>query len=465
MAVDNLHIRFTTTLGGASNVRAAYVELSATPADGGADAGTLDAGPPDSGLPDAGPPDAGLPDAGPPDAGPPDGGPPDAGPPDAGTPDVGTSDGGPPDANVGLDDGGVSDGGCWPTFGTFGPGNWPPSCWRPYADTSPFNRKLPANPPVYSGSASMMARIQGDISHYDAPQNLVANVSGFTGEPVYYSQPQDPLFVLHCDAPWGTCPLEGIGIRIPAGAQVEGGVAADPLKSLYSRPDAHITVIDQPARLEYDLWQVQTSPLPASGGPLNVSWGGITRIDGDGVAFAGSGTGAGVGDEAGRLRAEELLAGRIDHAIAIVIDCSNGRFVYPANASGQTCAQVGLSMVDAPPMGTRLQLNMTEAEIEALPVPAWKKIVLRAMVEYGMIMTDTGTPHLFAIEQEGGNQYQSLGYPDPWLDFARRNGWFLYSPDQNYVGSMRLDADGVDWRKVWSRLRVIDPCFSQGTCM
>jgi hypothetical protein len=122
-------------------------------------------------------------------------------------------------------------------------------------------------------------------------------------------------------------------------------------------------------------------------------------------------------------------------------------------------------MVDAPPMGTRLQLNMTEAEIEALPVPAWKKIVLRAMVEYGMIMTDTGTPHLFAIEQEGGNQYQSLGYPDPWLDFARRNGWFLYSPDQNYVGSMRLDADGVDWRKVWSRLRVIDPCFSQGTCM
>jgi hypothetical protein len=57
-----------------------------------------------------------------------------------------------------------------------------------------------------------------------------------------------------------------------------------------------------------------------------------------------------------------------------------------------------------------------------------------------------------------------VGYPDPWVPFAVSNGWSFYAPDQNYVGDFTLNADNFNWSTVWSRLRVIDPCFAAGTC-
>ncbi|MBI5105365.1 MAG: hypothetical protein HZB46_10375, partial [Solirubrobacterales bacterium] len=41
------------------------------------------------------------------------------------------------------------------TFGTFGAGAWPGACWRPYAEDSPFNRPLPAEPRLARGSAAI----------------------------------------------------------------------------------------------------------------------------------------------------------------------------------------------------------------------------------------------------------------------------------------------------------------------
>jgi hypothetical protein len=43
---------------------------------------------------------------------------------------------------------GGGDGGGEPEFGTFKADNWPAACWRPYADTSPFNTPIPPNPTV-----------------------------------------------------------------------------------------------------------------------------------------------------------------------------------------------------------------------------------------------------------------------------------------------------------------------------
>src|SRR5690606_1575000 len=36
-------------------------------------------------------------------------------------------------------------------LGSFRAGRWPSACWRPYADDSPFNRKVPADPPELDG--------------------------------------------------------------------------------------------------------------------------------------------------------------------------------------------------------------------------------------------------------------------------------------------------------------------------
>ena len=255
-------------------------------------------------------------------------------------------------------------------------------------------------------------------------------------------------------------------MHMPQGAVVQGGQAAAPPSFT---PDAHLTVVDVDSGWEYDFWQVQRSPIRSSdGAQLNISWGGRTRIDGDGLAAEGTATAAHFGNLAGRIRAEELLAGSINHALFIVIDCDNGQAVYPAQASDKRCSN---DIANAPPMGSRLQLDMSRAEIDALPVPEWKKVLLRAMATYGMFFGDTGSSFSFSFQTEAGAQYTVSGRPDQWLAVARKYGWAYDDgsdpsyPFANYTGSMRNDDDGIEWtQRVWSRLRVVAPCVSDGTC-
>jgi hypothetical protein len=359
--------------------------------------------------------------------------------------------------------------------GPFGTGSWPPGCWRPYGASSPFNRPIPPQAPVLANSDRIVARIRGDMSVNNRPDNIVVNVRGDAGEPTYWSQPTDPRFTLSCGSPGRRCPLDGLSIAIPAGAVPEGGVDA-PLGD-----DRHMTIVDQAGGWEYDLWQVATNaPLPRTGGELSFSWGGRTALDGDGLAFPdsppGNATASHFGNLAGRARAEELASGEINHALFAVIACDDGTFVYPARGLGMSCSDVGLSDVDAPPMGSHIQLDMTAAEIDALPIAAWKKTLLRAMAEYGMYFGDTGTDGYFAIEREAGNQYQSLGAADPWWSFAEQHGWEPFDPtpnqpasgDEDLVGKLydnTHDDEPLDWdRDVWSRLRVLDPCVERGDC-
>ncbi len=35
----------------------------------------------------------------------------------------------------------------------------------------------------------------------------------------YWSRSTDPLYTIHCTENWGTCEIEGMQIRIPAGAR------------------------------------------------------------------------------------------------------------------------------------------------------------------------------------------------------------------------------------------------------
>ena len=194
--------------------------------------------------------------------------------------------------------------------------------------------------------------------------------------------------------------------------------------------------------------------LRAPGGRLDVSWGAVNSLRGKGITGRGDATAARFSNIAGRVRAEELAAGRIEHALFIVIPCDSGRHVFPARAGGLTCGQGS----DAPPMGARLQLDYSDAEIAALPLPVWQRALLRAMADYGMFVGDTGTSNLFSVERESGLQYTSTGHRDRWLALARSHD-FRFWPGEGgvYIGDL---AAGVDW----SRLRVISPCVSAGTC-
>ena len=255
--------------------------------------------------------------------------------------------------------------------------------------------------------------------------------------PVYFSSPDDPEFTLHCyEASWGRCPIEGHRVRIPDRARPARG------------DDAHLTVVDAGSGWEYDLYKVRSKP--AGGGTLEFRWGGITRLDGPGTGSGRRPPASATSRESSGRRSSQ--AGQINHALFMVIECSSGTTVYPATGgAGSRCSDPA----GAPPMGARFQLDMSDAEIGSLHVPAWKKTILRAMARYGMYFGDTGSGG-WGLQMESGASYTSFGFEDALVTFARSVG----AP--RYEGMRVFDVGaGVDWR---SRLRVIDPCEARGAC-
>ena len=325
---------------------------------------------------------------------------------------------------------------CAPAFGTFTAGQWPPGCWRPYSSDSPFNKPIPANPRLHPNSDAIVERLTG----FGPPHSLLAGAADTTWDyyrPVYYSRPGDPDFEVNCTMYGGACPIDGHRIRIPDRARPAGGT------------DHHLTVVDQSSGFEYDFWNVQSKP--SGGGTLEVGWGGRTRIDGDGRESGG--TAAEFGGLAGMIRAQEMEAGRIDHALFMVVKCvtDSPQYVYPATKEARYCPD----RTNAPATGQHFQLAMSRGEIDALAVPGWKKTILHAMAEYGMFVGDTGGSS-WGLQFESGSTYTSFGHDDPMVAFAQQKG----VPDWGtgrYWFSLR---EGLDWRQ---RLQVIDPCVSEGS--
>jgi len=261
----------------------------------------------------------------------------------------------------------------------------------------------------------------------------------------------DPLFTVHCtdSASWGQCKIEGDRIRIPNAAQPAGG------------SDAHLAVIDRRSGWEYDFWRVQKKP--AGGGRLVVGYGGKTRILGPNAYGLGSGaTASGFGLAAGVIRPEELAAGQINHALFMVVKCTNGTSVWPAGSnSGRSCSSIGLSDAGAPAMGQHFYLDLTDAQIAALPQPPWSKTILRAMAHYGLFVGDTGTTG-WGIGIESGASYTSFGRPDPWALLGKR---FRVPSRVGPPGKRRYYEFNLSRAVNWaSNLKVVRACVASLLC-
>lgn len=325
----------------------------------------------------------------------------------------------------------------------FQAGNWPGATWRPYADRSPFNEPV-GRAAVDPHSTQLVAA----ALQWGAPASMTVGTAGTAedyGHPVYYARRHDPLYVLHATEPWGRSSIQGMRIPVPPGASPAGG------------GDHHMTIVT-PDGWEYDLWHA--NPPSSAGHALTFGWGGRTRIYGNGLDSPA--TAAHFAGLAGVIRPEELAAGRIDHALFIVLRCtgagtrfgygvresrrpSSSSYVYPARAGGNTCSARDPNL---PPMGARFRLAMSRSRIEALPFPSWKKAVLLALAEYGGYVGDTGGPG-FAFQLQSGSTYTSFGAPDRFVQLARTAG---ISPSE---GRYSFDiGSGVEWSRY---LQVLAP--------
>jgi hypothetical protein len=329
----------------------------------------------------------------------------------------------------------------------FGGGRLPGADWRPYAPRSPFNEPIPADVRVVGNSRAIVDRMLS----WAPPVTLVAGSGGTTddyGHPTYYARSSDPVFRLRPAVPWGGATVRGRRIHIPDAAKAAPGA------------DGHMTVVE-PDGWEYDFWQVKSKPR--GGGTMTFSLGSRQRIDGNGLR--GRATAAGFGNLAGIIRAPELAAGKIDHALFLVVRCAttstgfgfgarrrreDSAYVYPAAAGGASCPDDP----SAPPLGARIQLAMTSAQIDALHLPVWKRGLVLALARYGGYIGDTGGPGV-GIQMESSLSYTALGQRDPLVALGAEQARARLGAVRSYGGRYFFDiADGVDWARY---LRVVAP--------
>ena len=342
---------------------------------------------------------------------------------------------------------------CPQAFGSFSSSNYPSGCWRPYSSSSPFNRPLPADPTIASDSASIVSNLTANGDNFEGGSGQFAFTSDDGRDGVYYSRPSDPTVTLNCTYYWGpgTCSaanqvnIDGQQIHIPAGAMPQD-----------NGTDGHMTVVDQASQIEYDFEHATWS---ADHKTLNV-WSGAEIPAGPnlGTGLGAGGTAAGTSTLAGLITEPELASGTINHALAINLPCTNGA-VYPAQqANGLACTQEQgqTSPGTAAPLGSLLQLNMTDAQIASSGAPAWQQTIMTAMAHYGMYVNDTDGIGNIELEAQSDISYTSLGGPSMMNNFIKAKGGSYYAPLKRWIlGGRSIPLN---------RLRVINTCFAKGTC-
>jgi hypothetical protein len=309
----------------------------------------------------------------------------------------------------------------------------------PYGDASPFNTPVPANPQLAPDSWQIVQR----LTSWGPPARPYAGAAGTSDDwshPLYFAKPSDPVYTIH-QTGWANEDIEGQQIHIPDGAEPAGG------------GDAEISVVE-PDGWEYDFWDANTPS--GNGGTFTANFGRRGHLWGNGLGtssfpYRGGITAAGFSNQAGVIRVSEMESGVINHALFMTVRCHSGD-VWPADSVGThgVCSDAQ----DAPAMGQHFWLDMSPAEINALAVPDWQKIILRAMATYGMYVGDDGGAP-WALQFESGDNYTSFGEPDPWVAYAKSqgiDGYYDSSIDRTvYYFNLQ---HAVDWA---SRLKVLQP--------
>jgi len=287
---------------------------------------------------------------------------------------------------------------------------------RPFADASPFNSPIPANPATDSHSADIVGHLSS------ARSGAIADLYEY-GRSVYAANATTPKVSVQATmAPdWGRDPFAGIAVPMPTNAQPAPG------------SDGQLVVVDYSTGRSYELWQAHRVDATH----WTTSWGQITPNVYTGVGTetltGGSVVAAGTSGLAGLVRAFEIRQGSINHALSFSGDAvTPGVFRYPAAHTD------GSNMIGAPASstiaeGTRVQLDPS-IDLSKIPgITQGELVVGRALQKYGAYCVDQGgAPMAVGFENPSGDP---KGDPYPSAGFA----W-------DYYGMSHIP---------WSKLRVL----------
>jgi hypothetical protein len=178
-------------------------------------------------------------------------------------------------------------------------------------------------------------------------------------------------------------------VPVPAGGALEGEQGYE----CRGDGDCHLIVADRSRMKLFEMWRADIRGDSFRGGCLAV-WD-MTRV----YPPSGRGEQCTSADAAGYpiapllFDADEVAAGRIDHAIRFILPNATIRareYVHPATHGTRATS----GPADAPPYGARLRLR-ADYPLASLPNEG-ARVVARAMQRYGMLLSDAGRVALTA---------------------------------------------------------------------
>ncbi len=348
---------------------------------------------------------------------------------------------------------------------------YPQQCVDLYP-TSIFCQPLPANP-VFNANSATWDTAQGgggtiagmQVSETGAPPND----GSF---PVVYGT-NIPLVPVNIDCslvswgPW-TCVTKGDNpnsvltttVQLPEQLIVEGTT------------DAHYGYGNATLKQTFWCWLCGTANGAEPKNPINLTAGQTFNVGTAGAcSWSGDGTGCSgsfatnIAGDIGILDPLEILAalavpdGYIHHAIKIFPTCNGTPFVPPATASDGQCFRgpngSNIATSAGLPEGSRGRYNLTFAQIDALSIPDYQKVILRTLRMYGTVDSDTGwggSPNAAAFAEQGAQAYLQMGLPDGWATLANYeenegNGKYVtVNPDG--AGSYTFDMSGINFNQI-----------------
>ena len=248
--------------------------------------------------------------------------------------------------------------------------------WRPFADSSPWNTRIPIAAPLDPTSAQLIA----DFATVPGQDAFWMNIQDFS-IPVYWvDSTTTPMVTV-------TAGLGAQGFRTgaPNEGDVQGsGQAPIPGDAMPAAgTDRHLAIVDRKARLEWGFFNA---------GKIGAGWAvdvaATQDLSGDGVRppehnspwWAGHGPRAcGFGLIAGLITVDEIKAGRIGHALLVAYPHMRSRYYTPPASTAQGTTPDALSTRGIM-CGGRIQLDPA-VDITTLGLTATGLIIARALQE------------------------------------------------------------------------------------
>ncbi len=212
---------------------------------------------------------------------------------------------------------------------------------------------------------------------------------------VQHANASTPMMSFTPTSDFYTPDCDDVPMPVPTGGSLEGETGY----ACTMDGDCHLLVIHDTQKKVYEMWRANITGGTFNGGCLAV-WD-LTKDyvphgRGEGCTSADAG---GFPMTALLFDADEVASGAINHAIRFILPndrIGKGSYVHPA--THLTNADASTTAANSPPYGARLRLR-PDYPVSSLPSTG-AQVVARALMKYGMILSDGGNVALTATSDK-----------------------------------------------------------------